>query len=297
MTERLSHTITIQFIPRRTWLALGPGWAVLAATLATRKLQFQPDFWLLNSTLLINLAILWFLVDPVLGTIWQLLVEQDIWHLLNTHPYPLQTKQKPLLPYLTKNAMAYRFITIFNSLWSQNNSLGQTLLLHLLIAFGLATVLGIPVILFVSIFIIGSFLIGQKQFATTTIKQQLWQSIAMFLLPYLVALQLINGLHLKAIILGLAYWIIYLGLLQLMAHQPKGNTLVITAQAVIAIFLFSLTQAIAGAVVIIIMLFTLLLQIQNKQQTPPNWQKYTMYLNPFLLIALFTTAISIGGGG
>jgi hypothetical protein len=118
--------------PARSWVSLGPGWAVLAGVLSTGPSE-------LKFSSLTQLFMLWLLVDPIMGGLWQLSVEQGVWRRMVAATLPPPTRQGFYLPYAQPNSAAGQWVVWvrrYSRWWRENfwPEQGQ----HLL-AFGLGT--------------------------------------------------------------------------------------------------------------------------------------------------------------
>jgi len=141
LSHFVRHTLTIQLQPNRMWFAPGPGWAALAGGLSAGALRLGTDFWAQNRVALLLLALLWLLFDPLLGTVWHLLLDRRVAHRIGEASRRPERPVKPLLPYTAKGSAGYRFSAVAAAL-REHDGEWQTLLLLILIAGGVAFWLG-----------------------------------------------------------------------------------------------------------------------------------------------------------
>ncbi|HEY84837.1 MAG TPA: hypothetical protein G4N96_06975 [Chloroflexi bacterium] len=269
----MSHTITLKLIPCKNCFAPGPGWAALGGFLASGILRFEADFFTLNAPWLLKFGLLWLLVDPVLGTLWHLVVEQGVWRNLTRLPAAQTWAVKPLLPYAAKGSVACRLSALIALLRQQKDGEWQTSLLLPLVALGLATTLGEQVVLYTLIAILSIFWMGSASPAKISLLKPFWQSVTGFLLPYIIGLNLMGGLEQNALLPGLGYWVAVFGSLLLAAGRSSAAKVVIIGQASIALLLFALIKPIAAASAGLASGFSFLLWLNAKQaqpQTPSN---------------------------
>jgi len=278
-----NYILTLRFIPNRTWLALGPGWAVLAGGLAANGLALATD-------LLLKLGLLWLLADPLLGTVWELLTQRAVWLRLKRPQPPPAVHLKPVLPYLSKDSAGYRLLVFWTHVSTLPNGEGYSLFIAVLLALFMASLLGWVVVLYALISLFLAILIREREGGF------FWRSMALFLLPYLMGLFVMNRIGLYAILFGGAYWCVYFGLLWLGTGQMKGARLVIMGQAVTALLLFSLSAPLMATPVALAAIFSILLRSQAQTACDPDraaaW--YVKYLTPFLWLGLFISAIAVG---
>ncbi len=308
----MSHTITLKLIPRKNWFVPGPGWAALGGFLASGILRFEADFFALNAPWLLKFGLLWLLVDPVLGTLWRLVVEQGVWRNL-IHPLVANTLTvKPALPYTATDSAAYRLSSLMALLRQQEGGQWQTSLLLPLVALGLAMALGWQVVLYTALALLTIFWLGSKTPAEIPLAKPFWQSVGGFLLPYVIGLNLTGGLERGALLLGLGYWTALFGILLLAAGRSSAAKVVIIGQASIALLLFALIKPIAAASAGLAAGFSFLLWLNAKQAqtqtsanvppaTPPLPHSPTPHparqLSPILLLSFLIAALSLGGVG
>lgn len=298
MSELINHTLTIRFIPRRSWLALGPGWAALAAFLAAGTLQFDLDFWAINAVKFTQLALFWILADPLLGSLWHLVVEEGVWRRLKHEARSTSLPVKPVLPYTARHTAGHRLSAMVAALKAQNDSQWQTVLLLAGLTLVLAALLGKIALLYVTLSIALALFIGKQPLTVDEPWRRFWASIALFLLPYLTGLLLFQSTERNALLLGLCYWIAHLGSLRLLAHRPLGDRLTIFGQIVASVFLFAITKPIAATVVALSAIFTIWFRLSvTEAGNDFEPQRLALEIRPLLLVGLLVAAATLGGMG
>ncbi len=289
----VNYTIALQFLPHRLWYAPGPGWAVTGAFLAAGLLQVQPDFLAANAPWLAKLGLLWLLADPVLGTVWHLLRDNRLWPVLQGRLLPEQEPVRPVAPYTAKNSAGYRAAVALARLREQGDGLGQSLLWLVLVSLVTAALLGRQAVVYVAF----SLWAATRDTGGPSAKPRyVWQSIAQFALPFIVMLSLLQALTLPALLLGGAYWVVYLGSLRLTAGYAGADRLVVTGQGVAAILLFALAHPIAGAVVSLSTIFSLLFRWAAQQQKAA-WPQTAAHWQLLLSTGYLAGALALGGWG
>ncbi len=289
----MSHTITLKLIPCKNCFVPGPGWAALGGFLASGVLRFEANFLALNAHWLLKFGLLWLLVDPVLGTLWQLVVEQGVWRNLTRLPVTPSTV-KPALPYTAADSAAYQLSSLITLLRQQKDGQWQTTLLLPLAALGLATALDWQIVLYTLLAVVTIFWLGSKDPAEVPLAKPFWQSVGGFLLPYVIELNLTGQFERGALLLGLGYWTALFGILLLLAGRNSAAKVVIVAQASIALLLFALIKPLAAASAGLAAGFSFLLWLNAKQtqlQTP------LALLPRLLLFSFLIAALSLGGVG
>ena len=284
LSQFTGHTLSLRLIPNRVWLALGPGWAALAGVLASGQFRFEAD-------ILFEVALLWLLADPILGTIWHLLADRDLWGRLARAELLPGARVRRWLPYTARGSASYQASVLLANLSALPGGEGYTLLITALLAFTIGLVLGAPFVLYavISVTLAG---ITQGHIVQGELRRLL-QSVALFLLPFGAGLQAMKNFPLYALLFGGTYWVIYIGVSHLLAGRERGARLVVLGQGVAALLLFSLGKPLVATPLALATVFALLLRQQAQVQAvaaAPVW--YAQRLRPFLWLGLFTAAIA-----
>lgn len=294
MSEFINHTFSIHLTPRRNWAALGPGWAVLASFLVAGVLRFEPDFWALNTPSIVKLLLLWLLADPVLGTIWQIVVEQGFRREFQQIRRRSHAGKLPVLPYTQPHTTAYQASIRLATWQSLTGNRPQTILILLLVAWVLAIALGWAAVGFAGASLLLAGRLGQQEPAGHSPGRIFQASVATFLLPYAAGLAVFGAGAKAPALVGVCYWLVYLGILRLSVGHKWAEPLVIFGQATAAILMLALLKPVAAVIVALSTVFTLLLRLQIR---PEQKQSLVAGITPLALIGLLVAAAMAGGIG
>ena len=292
MLPVIRPALTIRLQPNRLWFAPGPGWAALAGGLAAGALRPGADFWTQNRLSLLLLAMLWLLFDPLLGTVWHLLLDRRLAHRIGETARRPNRPVRPLLPYVAKGSAGYRLSAVAAAL-REHNGEWQTLLLLTLTGGGMAFWLG-PVTAACALLSLGLAAWVASRPAPHSAQAHLGHSAGLFLLPYAAALSVLGDATGDALLPALGYGVVYWGNLQLAAGEGRGERAVILGQGAVAAYLFAAVQPLAALVVSLGGVFALLARRQTAGwQTADGLRR----IQPFLLAGLLAAAMAVGGSG
>jgi hypothetical protein len=253
-------------------------------------LALEAETWL-------KLGLLWLLADPILGTIWHLLTVQQVWQRLRRPELPAHASLPPILPYLTQKSPGYRLILFLANMRAQPDGAGYTLLIASFLAVSIGFVLGWPALIYVLLVLLLAFSANlNTNSSEKTGHPLLLQSIATFLLPFTVGTVLFGSFTWVILLLALSYWIAYLGSLQLLSGESFGTRFAIWGQGAATILLFGLREPLIGVTAAIALIFSLLLKRHADDRGPMTAIWYSERLQPFLLISLLITTLSLGAG-
>ena len=273
----MNHTISLKIIPTKNWFALSGGWAVIAAALATRPAA-PTTVWI------VRLALLWLLVDPLLGTVWQLLVGRQLRRILQLGAVKAVT---PVLPYTRRDSAAYRFGIWREKLRTHADGVWQPLLVSAVLSLAAGVWLGWAVLLLAVITLATAWAFSLHTRANAA--RRGWLSLALFFLPFAVAANLIELWRWDVSLLGAAYTVVYFGLLCLRENPARAEIWVILGQAAAAVVMFAAVQPLAGGVIALATVVGLLAR--------PFSAARGGALHAIALIGLLAAAFSLGGGG
>ena len=116
------------------------------------------------------------------------------------------------------------------------------------------------------------------------------QSVTQFLLPWLMGAVLWTEISWLVLVLGLAYWAVYLGGLQLLDKRQRAEWLFYLGQSAATILLLSL-RLLPGAVVLAVLLVAQLLTRTKYDNAAELLQRSQAYV----VIGLLVASASIGG--
>ncbi len=269
------NTISLQIIPTKYWFALTGGWAVIAAALATRAATADRLVWL---------ALLWLLVDPLLGTVWQLLVARNLRRILQLGE---AATVSPVLPYTTRNSAAHRFGVWRSKLCTLADGVWQPLLVSGALALAVAVWLGWAALLLAVVTLMTAWAFSLNNRAD--VLRHGWLSLVHFFLPFAVAANLIEAWRWEVALPGASYAIVYFGLLRLRENPAQAEIWVILGQAVAAVVMFAAVQPLAGGVSALAVVVGLLAR--------PFSAERARALHAIALIGLLAAAFALGGGG
>jgi hypothetical protein len=269
---------------------LGPGWAVIASTLAVGGLTFEASFWQVNGAWLLNVVLFWLLADPILGTLWHF--SSTTTTTQKKQPETLKQQLNFILPYSRKDSGAYRLAILITRLSHSQEAI--IFLLLLVVALIIALILGTWVMIYVVVFGLSLLWFSQNK---ESAYYPFWQSLVTFLIPYCINLLLMSNWHLPQVLLGLGYWVVYTGSLRLLTGQINGNKQIIAGQGAVSLLLFALNKPIAGIIVGVGLGLTLLFRLQVVSQQPVPWRQYTTQFHPPLLLGMLISAGTLGRWG
>jgi hypothetical protein len=256
LPQPLGPTIKFTLSFSRPWLRLGPGWAALAGALSTGQVE-------LNLPILLKLLGLWLLVDPILGMLWDLSVQQGLWRKIAKARLGLPPTQGFSLPYVQPGSLAGRLVLQlrrYQAWWCEtywpefghtftNFWLGSTI--ALLIGLFLAPTVFWLTLLTITLMILA----GQSSPELTTPQGGRLQSLVQFLLPWSMGAVLWSPLSLLGLLLAICYWITYLGGLRMLGNHHRAEILFFLGQIAGIALLLGL-RLLPGAAILSILLVT-----------------------------------------
>lgn len=290
MQRPFGHTLNFTLSLSRSWLSLGPGWAALAGALSTGYFDFK-------LSLLLPLFSLWLLVDPILGTLWDLSVRQGLWRNISRVELPPPPARGFYLPYAQPEAVAGRLVLLLRryQLWWRESyrpeggdqviAFGAGVLLALLISFFLH-----PIIMGLTILAIGlTVWAGQTSPAPAAAESGLWPALVQFLLPWLMGTWLWSTPTPFGLVLAVCYWSVYLGGLRLSNNHSRAGLLFNLGQAAAILLLLAL-RLLPGAALLSVLLVTQQLIKIKFSDSPAFLQK----AQPYLVLSLLAAGLSLG---
>jgi hypothetical protein len=285
MRQPFGSIFKLTIAPARSWLNLGPGWAMLAGALTSGSIE-------LKLTSLAQLLILWLLVDPILGALWDLSVQQGLWRRLSAAQLPPPPRQGFYLPYAQPNSVAGRLVLRVRryALWWQAHywpelgshfsafAFGAVLALLLSLSFSSTlfwlTLLAVALIL----------LAGLAQPDLTAADGGRLQSIVQFLLPWGMGVVLWSSLTPLSLALAVCYWVTYLGGLRMLGGHRRAEILFFLGQIAAVLLLLAL-RLLPGAAILAVLLVTQQLIKARFRQPSIFLPKVQSYLVLSLLVA------------
>ncbi len=292
MQRPFGHTLKLSLTrSSASWLKLGPGWAALTGALSAGQVEFSlPALW--------QLLGLWLLVDPILGTLWELAVPQGLWRNISTANLPAPPQHGFRLPYTQPGTAGSRLnITLrrYQVWWrdhywpdSGDNVIAfcMGVALALLIGFYLK-----PAIFWLILLGLGlTLMAGQGNPALAAATGGRFQSVVQFLLPWAMGALLWSALPPLSLILAVCYWVTYLGGLRMWGRHRRAKLLFVLGQ-VAAIFSLLALRLLPGAALLSVLLIAQYLLMSRLRH---DNAEFLVKVQPYLIVGLITVGLSTG---
>lgn len=267
MNHSVGRITRFRLYPVRPLWSLGAGWAALSGGLAATGFP-------LSLTTVLYLLLAWFLVDPLLGAVWELggggyTQAGGIWGRLARPRLPDTAPPLRLLPYTQTGSPGYRLARWLGRLrlWWQDTfwPAAAREFASLLAGLGLASLLGVilgwRVLILVGISVLLSWLAVLSEPGDTAgdLSQtasrpgdltRLWHTLGEFSVPWLIGVGVVGELSWPVILLGMCYSITYFGL----TRRDWGFRLPGAGQVTAALLLAALRHPIAAGATAILVL-------------------------------------------
>jgi hypothetical protein len=310
LEQPVGRLTQFRLYPVRSFWSLGSGWAAVGGGLAASGLVLSPET-------LLDLLVVWFLADPILGVVWDLgfgyaasSPQPGMWQRLLSPGLPELAPPVRLLPYTRVGSPGYRLAHRLGQLrrwWGTTFRDQQRDVAALAVALGLAllvgTILGRTVLALVLASVILSWLASAAQdragqATDHAAVRSLWHSLGEFGIPWLMGAAALGKVTWPIILLGTCYTITYFALTQ-PAHHFR---LLAASQVTAALLLFALRHPqMAGALAILLMPQWAAYVWTNfpspsgsgsmANATPLN--TYAHYLQPFMIFSILMAALAI----
>lgn len=289
MQQFLGHTLKFSLSLSGSWLSLGPGWAAIGGALSVGVVEMNLDT-------ILRLISLWILVDPILGTLWDLVVAQGVWRQVTQAQLPPTPAQGFNLPYAQAGSAAGQFVLLFrcyrlwwvDSYWPAFGNNVTTFAVGLVLALVIGLVLSPTIFWLVVLAVSLTLLAGLRPPDLSLIDGGRLQSIVQFLVPWLMGAFVWSYLSPLSVMLAICYWVVYLGGLRMLGHHHRAEHLFFLGQ-IGAIFLLLALRLLPGAAILSI-LFAAQLLIRTKFGRPPDFLQRTQ---PYLLFGLLVAGLSL----
>ncbi len=306
MDQPIGHTTRLRLYPIRPLWSLGAGWAAVSGGLAAGGFP-------LSLVTLLNLFLVWFLADPVLGVIWDVGVgnarERGIWHRLISPRLPSVAFPVRLLPYTQAGSPGYRLAYRLGRLrrwwrdtfWPEAGRGFATLMAGLGLAVLLGALLGRDVLILVLVSVLFSWLAVVSERSDTTRERghkdstTLWHALGEFGVPWLIGAAAMGGPSQAVALLGACYTINYYG----MIRDPHSFRLTGASQVIIALLLAGLRQPVAAGATAILLMPQWGLYIWAAHVSKPPGDdvaasdRYLRYTQLFVLVSMLIAALAI----
>jgi hypothetical protein len=251
----------------------------------------------LNLTSLLRLLILWLLVDPVLGMLWELSTQQGLWRRLVPAHLPPPSRQGFYLPYAQPGSMAGRIVLdvrCYQQWWREHFWPEQG---SQLITFGLGVGLALlislafnPTLFWLTLLAIGLIILaGTVQADLSAADGGRLQSIVQLLLPWVMGTLLWLTLTPVSLILAICYWVTYLGGLRMLGAHRRAEILFFAGQIAAIVLLLAL-RFLPGAAILAILFITQWV-IKTKFHQPGD---FLPRVQPYLVFSLLVAGWSLG---
>ena len=286
-----THTLAIFLMPNQYLLIPASGWAIIAGLLTVRPWILEGDLWQNNAGWVLKTLLLWLLFDPILGTIWQLLINHQL-RQQTVDGDNIVLHGTPSLPYVTRNSAAYRWLLFRQKIRQQSRAEWQSLFLLSGLALGLGATFGWEILLAVALSL-GIMWRISGTIAEKTLVEQVWQMLLQFIFPFGTAIVIFGTLTLPVSLFGIAFALIFDGTLRLKSAPKWGERWLIFGLSATAILLFALRLPMAGAVTVL-SVGTVILLRQDIAAAKYRWDEKIPSLNAILWLTLLISAWFMG---
>lgn len=309
MDQPVGRITRFRLYPIRPLWSLGAGWAAVSGGLAAAGFP-------LSLTTLLYLLLAWFLVDPLLGAVWELggggyAQAGGIWERLARPRLPDTAPPLRLLPYTQTGSPGYRLACRLGRLrlwwqatfWPDAAGEFASLLAGLCLAILLGVILGRDVLILVGISVLLSWLAALSEPGDTAgdLSQtgsppgdltRLWHTLGEFGVPWLIGVVVVGELSWPVILLGICYSVSYFGL----TRRDWGFRLPGAGQATAALLLAGLRQPIAaGAIAILVLpqwgLYVEAVRLSGDRSAALD--RVRRHAQPFVVMGMLITALAL----
>lgn len=269
---------------------MGPGWAALAGALAGGYMGF-------NIIIILQLVALWLLVDPILGTLWELSVQQGLWRHVTRAKLPASPGHGFSLPYAQPHTPAGKLVLLVRSYglwWTQDYwpefggqvvTFGVGLVLALLLGLLFNSTIFWLVVLAAGL----TILAGLTPPNLASSGGGRLQSVVQFLLPWLIGVFTGPAATLVALLVGGCYWGVYLGGLRMLGGHRRAEMLFFWGQTAVILVLLAL-QLLPGAAILGVLLLAQLL-VKSKFG---DAAKFLPTVQLYLVLSVLIAGLSLG---
>ncbi|MBI1879746.1 MAG: hypothetical protein HYR94_16245 [Chloroflexi bacterium] len=290
MRQPFGSIFRLTLAPARPWLSLGPGWAMIAGALSAGAVEIK----LVG---LMQLLTLWLLVDPILGMLWDLSVQQGLWRKMVPTHLPPPPRHGFYLPYAQPGSMAGRLVLRIRRYWlwwrehfwpelgSQLTAFGLGVGLASLISLVLSSTLFWLTLLALGLIMLA----GPTQTDLAAAEGGRLQSLAQLLLPWVMGICLWSTLTPLSLALAVCYWVTYLGGLRMLGAHHRAEILFFSGQ-IAAILLLLALRLLPGAAILAILFVTQWI-IKTKFSQPTD---FLPKAQPYLVLSLLAAGWSLG---
>jgi hypothetical protein len=248
----------------------------------------------------LQLVSLWLLVDPILGTLWELAVQQGLWRHVTRAQLPPPPRRGFTLPYAQPGSPAGHVVLLYRryQLWWAESywPMFGGGVVTFGVGLGLALLLGLIFnlsVFWVVVLVIGLIVLaGLVSPDLSTVWGGRLQSIVQFLLPWLMGVLIWTPLSPLHSILAVCYVVTYLGGLQMLGEHSRAEILFFLGQVTAILLLLGL-RLLPGAALLSVLLATQLL-LKTKFSHPRD---FLQKAQPYLILSLLAAGFSLGSLG
>ena len=303
MDQPVGHSIQVRlFLIRPIW-RMGPGWAAVGGVLASGALPSVPEH-------LLTLLLVWFIADPVLGTVWDVGVggpsapaQRGVWRRLLTEERPGHGSALVIFPYTQAGSRGQQLAERLGrarwwwreSFWPEAGDEFITVALGLGVALLLGAVVGPAVLVLIVFSVALSWLAAFSQDEASSHSpssparagNSTWHGLAEFGIAWLIGSVALGQPSPLVIALGVCYTATYLGLMR----QPDRFWLAGAGQFAVTCLLIGLRHPLAAAVTAI----TLVPQwgLRTRAGSPGASGPYLRAVQPFILVSMVAAALAV----
>ncbi|GAB4538082.1 MAG: hypothetical protein Kow0063_25550 [Anaerolineae bacterium] len=308
MDQPVGRITCFRLYPVRPLWSLGSGWAALSGGLAAAGYPLS-----LKTFLYLLLA--WFLVDPLLGAVWDLgggghAQARGIWQRLTRPRLPSTAPLLRLLPYTQTGSPGYWLARRLGQLrlwwhatfWPEAAREFASLLAGLGMAILLGVILGRGVLSLVLISVLLSWLAALSGPGDAVPDSspagnrpddigRLWHTLGEFGVPWLIGAVVVGELSWLVILSGMCYSVVYFGL-----TRRDLFHLALAGQAAAALLLAGLRHPMAaGATAILVLLQWGLYAetIRLPRDRPAATDRSRRYAQPFVVLGMLIAALAL----
>lgn len=303
MDQPVGHSIQVRFFVIRPMWRIGPGWAAVGGVLASGALPSAPEH-------LLTLLLVWFIADPVLGTVWDVGVggssppaHRGVWRRLFTDQRPDRGSALVVFPYTQPDSLGQQLAEHLGrfrcwwreSFWPEAGHEFITVALGLGLALLLSAVVGPAVLVLVIFSVALSWLAAFSQdealshcpSSPAVAGNPTWRGLAEFGIAWLIGSVVLGQPSPLVIALGVCYTAIYLGLMR----RPDRFWLAGAGQFAITCLLVGLRHPLAAAVTAIILVPQW--GLRASAGSPGASGPYLRAVQPFILVSMVVATLAI----
>jgi len=290
MQQPFGHTLKFRLLLSPGWFSLGPGWAAIAGALSTGQGNF-------NYSHLLQLVGLWLLVDPLLGVLWELAVQRQLWRQLVEAQLPPAPRYGFSLPYAQPGSPGGQFVLYVRRYrlwwqelyWPQFGDQVATFFLSALLALAIAIALR-AAIFWLTVLAIGLILfMALKPAALADAGGGRLQTIVQLFLPWLMGILLWSNLAPFSLALAVCYGLVYLGGLRMVGGHRRAEWLFFGGQIAVILLLLGVRLLPGAAVGAALVVAQLLLKAHAGQAAA-----FLEKAQPFLIFGALAAGWSLG---